>query len=62
MPEWLQLLSNVMPISYGAHALKSVMYMGQGLSDVQYHLFILVGFALVFILLNIIALKKHRKN
>jgi len=39
-----------------------VMYMGQGLSDVQYHLFILVGFALVFILLNIVALKKHRKN
>lgn len=62
MPEWLQGLSKVMPISYGANALKSVMYKGQGLSEVKYELLVLVGFALVFIVLNVIALKKHRKN
>ena len=35
MPEWLQGLSKVMPISYGADALKSIMYKGYGLSDVN---------------------------
>lgn len=62
MPDWLQGLSKVMPISYGANALKSVMYKGEGLSDMTYELLVLVGFALVFIVLNVIALKKHRKN
>ncbi|MFX3673096.1 MAG: ABC transporter permease [Paenisporosarcina sp.] len=62
MPEWLQGLSKVMPISYGANALKNVMYKGQVLSDVQFELMVLVGFAIIFIVLNVIALKKHRKN
>ena len=61
MPEWLQGLSTVMPITYGANALKGVMYKGQGLADVQLELLVLVGFALVFISLNILALKKHRE-
>ncbi|WP_075618659.1 ABC transporter permease [Paenisporosarcina indica] len=61
MPEWLQMFSNVMPISYGANALKSVMYKGQGLGDVQFDILALMGFAVVFIVLNIVALKKHRK-
>jgi len=61
MPEWLQGLSSVMPITYGANALKGVMYKGQGLGDVQFELLVLVGFALVFVSLNILALKKHRK-
>ena len=62
MPEWLQRLSTLMPISHGANALKSVMYKGQGLGDIQFELLVLVGFALVFILINILALKKHRRN
>ncbi|WP_342542301.1 ABC transporter permease [Paenisporosarcina sp. FSL H8-0542] len=62
MPEWLQGLSKVMPISYGADALKSIMYKGYGLSDVKLDVFVLLGFAIVFILLNIVALKKYRKN
>lgn len=62
MPEWLQGLSKVMPISYGADALKSIMYKGYGLSDVKMDVLVLIGFAIVFILLNIVALKKYRKN
>lgn len=62
MPEWLQGLSKVMPISYGADALKSIMYKGYGLSDVKLDVLVLLGFAIVFILLNIVALKKYRKN
>jgi ABC-2 type transport system permease protein len=62
MPEWLQGLSKLMPISYGADALKSIMYKGYGLGDVISNLLVLIGFAILFILLNIVALKKHRKN
>ena len=62
MPQWLQGFSHVMPISYGANALKSVMYKGEGLGDVQFDLLALIGFAVVFIVLNIVALRKHRKT
>ena len=62
MPEWLQGISKLMPISYGADALKSIMYKGYGLIDVSSNLLVLIGFAILFILLNIVALKKHRKN
>lgn len=62
MPEILQGLSKVMPISYGANALKSIMYKGTGFSEILSDLLILLGFAIVFIVLNILALKKHRKE
>lgn len=61
MPEWLQIFSKVMPISYGANALKSIMYKGTGLSEILTDLLVLIGFATVFIALNIVALKKYRK-
>ncbi|PUB16710.1 ABC transporter permease [Paenisporosarcina sp. OV554] len=61
MPEWLQIFSKVMPISYGANALKSIMYKGTGLSEVLTDLLVLIGFATVFIALNIVALKKYRE-
>ena len=61
MPEWLQMFSKIMPISYGADALKSIMYKGMDLSEILTDLVILIGFAVVFIALNIVALKKYRK-
>ena len=61
MPEWLQVFSKIMPISYGANALKSIMYKGMGLSEILTDLVVLIGFATVFIALNIVALKKYRK-
>ena len=61
MPEWLQMFSKIMPISYGANALKSIMYKGMGLSEILTDLVVLIGFATVFIALNIVALKKYRK-
>ena len=61
MPEWLQMFSKIMPISYGADALKSIMYKGMGLSEILTDLVVLIGFATVFIALNIVALKKYRK-
>ncbi|MGB2994397.1 MAG: ABC transporter permease, partial [Paenisporosarcina sp.] len=61
MPEWLQMFSKIMPISYGADALKSIMYKGMDLSEILTDLAVLIGFAVVFIALNIVALKKYRK-
>lgn len=61
MAEWLQNLGRVMPLFYGAEALKAVMYRGEGLADVWGELLVLVLFALLFIVLNIVALKRYRK-
>ena len=61
MADWLQIIAKGMPMYYAGNALVDVMYKGLGISDIQNELLILLGFALVFILLNIITLKKYRK-
>ncbi|WP_099159444.1 ABC transporter permease [Virgibacillus ndiopensis] len=58
---WLDAIGKIMPLTYGADALKEIMIRGQELSAVLGDIGILVGFSLVFILLNILALKQHRK-
>ncbi|ARI79252.1 ABC transporter permease [Halobacillus mangrovi] len=57
---WLQAIGNVMPLTYGAEALRGIMLRGEGWVDFQIHIYILVGFALLFTILNIFALKRHR--
>ncbi|WP_075983287.1 ABC transporter permease [Bacillus massilinigeriensis] len=61
MANWLQVIAKLMPMYYGGDALVSVMYKGLGLSDIKLDLLVLLGFALVFIVLNIFALRKYRK-
>ncbi|MFB3164303.1 ABC transporter permease [Neobacillus sp. 179-J 1A1 HS] len=61
MAGWMQVLAKCMPMYYGGNALVDVMYKGLGLSDIRNDIFVLLGFSLVFILLNIVALKKYRK-
>ena len=61
MASWLQMFGKLMPFYYAADALKGVMYKGLTLSDIAGDLYILLGFALVFIVLNLFALKKYRK-
>lgn len=58
---WLDAFGKIMPLYYGADALKEVMIRGQQLSNVWGDIGILIGFSVVFILLNIAALKRHRK-
>lgn len=60
MAGWLQAIGKIMPMYYAADALKGVMYKGFSLSDITVDLIILSIFALVFIVLNIFALKKYR--
>jgi ABC-2 type transport system permease protein len=60
MPLWLQTIGRILPMTYAADALKSVMYKGFPLTQVGGDLLVLLAFALVFIVLNIFALKKYR--
>ncbi|MBC1603246.1 ABC transporter permease [Listeria rocourtiae] len=61
MADWLQWIAHIMPLYYGADALTSIMVKGEGFSGFATDLYVLVGFTLVFMILNIFALKKYRK-
>lgn len=62
MADWLQAVAKVIPMYYAGDALKGVMYKGLGLSEISGDLFALLIFAVIFIILNIFALKKYRKQ
>jgi len=61
MADWLRGIGKIMPIYYGADALKGLMYKGLSLSDISKDIFVLLTFAIIFIVLNIVTLKKYRK-
>lgn len=61
MPDWMQVIAKCMPMYYGGDALVDVMYKGLAFNDIINDLLVLLGFALVFIVLNIVVLKKYRK-
>ncbi|WP_404455726.1 ABC transporter permease [Virgibacillus necropolis] len=58
---WMDMLGKVMPLTYGADALREVMIRGQALSSIPIDICVILGFSVAFIILNIVALKKHRK-
>jgi ABC-2 type transport system permease protein len=61
-PTWAKILSKIFPMTYGAEALKDVMLRGKSLIDIKYDLLMLVGYAILFLILNTLALKKYRKS
>ncbi|HZG61341.1 MAG TPA: ABC transporter permease [Anoxybacillus sp.] len=61
MAEWLRSLSVVMPLTYGADALREIMIRGNGWNEIALDVYVLLGFSLLFIVLNVIALKKYRR-
>ncbi|WP_168119410.1 ABC transporter permease [Paenibacillus sp. HB172176] len=61
MSPWLRWLSTIMPLKYGADALRSVMIRGQGWQDIDLDLYILIGLSLLFMAANVLALRKHRR-
>lgn len=61
MNPWLQKLSFIMPLYYGADVMQGIMIRGEGWGDFQTNVYVLVGFSLLFALLNVLALKKHRR-
>ncbi|WP_397538780.1 ABC transporter permease [Rummeliibacillus pycnus] len=60
MADWLVNIGRIMPLYYASDAITGVMYKGYGFSDIGIDLSVLLGFALVFIVLNIFSLKKYR--
>lgn len=57
---WLQTLSKFMPLTYGANAMRDIMIKGSSIWDTWPDMTVIIGFMLLFITLNIIALKKYR--
>ncbi len=60
MVEPLQWISKFMPLTYASQALNGVMIRGASFMDILPSLGILLTFTVVFAILNILALKKHR--
>lgn len=60
-PQWMQVLSRVFPITYGAEAMRAVMLRGEGLADMGFDLAVLWGFIAVLFIANIAALRKYRR-
>ncbi|GGA36259.1 ABC transporter permease [Paenibacillus physcomitrellae] len=61
LPDWLAALRFIMPLYYGSQAMTNVMIRGQGWNGIAMDLCVLIGFCVLFTLLNIAALRKHRK-
>lgn len=59
--EWLSWIGPITPLYYAADALRDVMVRGYGWDEIYLNLLALVGFSLLFMILNIIALRKYRK-
>ncbi|MWC26785.1 ABC transporter permease [Paenibacillus sp. MMS18-CY102] len=61
MNPWLQKLSTIMPLYYGADAMRGIMIRGEGWTDIQADAYVLLGFSALFAILNVAALRKHRR-
>lgn len=61
-PKWVNILSHIFPLTYGASALRDVMIRGLGFEQVRGEIMILLGYCIVFLILNALALKKYRRT
>lgn len=60
-PTWMQTLSRLFPITYGADAMRDVMLRGKDFAGISTDLAVLWGFISAFFVLNVLALKKYRR-
>ncbi|MFS0674710.1 ABC transporter permease [Ornithinibacillus sp. 179-J 7C1 HS] len=58
---WLSWIGPMTPLYYAAGALRDVMVRGYGFAEIYPEILILIGFSILFMILNIIALRKYRK-
>jgi ABC-2 type transport system permease protein len=59
--DWLSWIGPVTPLYYAAEALRDVMVRGYGWNEIYMEIFVLLGFSILFMTLNILALRKYRK-
>jgi ABC-2 type transport system permease protein len=58
---WLSWIGPITPLYYAADALRNVMVRGYGWSHIYLDILVLAGFSLLFITINIFALRKYRR-
>lgn len=61
MANWLQPVARIMPLYYGASAMSNVIEKGFTFMDILPKLGILVGFAALFLIFNIISMRRYRQ-
>ncbi|MFD1772556.1 ABC transporter permease [Paenibacillus rhizophilus] len=61
LPLWLQRIGYATPLYYGAQAMMNVMIRGKGWNSIENDVYVLITFSLLFMILNVLALRKHRK-
>ena len=59
-PGWVTFISKMMPLSYATDALQNIMIRGYDFYDIFNDFFVLIGFTVLFILLNMLVLKRQR--
>jgi ABC-2 type transport system permease protein len=59
--DWLSWIGPLTPLYYAAEALRDIMVRGYGWDAIYQDVLVLLGFSALFIILNIIALRKYRK-
>lgn len=60
-PGWMQFLSRLFPVTYGADAMRAVMLRAEGVGGVWLDLVVLWAFIAVLFGANVVALKKYRR-
>lgn len=58
-PLWVQIVSKCFPLTYAGDALRNVMLRGRSLGEVGFDLAMVSGFTLLFIALNVLALRRR---
>ena len=58
MPDYLQWLSAILPLTYAVDGLRNIMLTGKSLLDVGFELSVLIGFALIISILAAITLRR----
>src|SRR5699024_7601203 len=59
-PGWVTFISKIMPLSYATDALQNIMIRGYHFRDISNDFLVLIGFTIIFILLNMVVLKRQR--
>lgn len=61
LPNWIQVISKILPLTYAGNAMNDVIMKGQGVETIASDLGVLVLFIVFFVVLNVVGLKRYRK-
>ena len=59
MPLWSQVIAYASPVTYFMEVIRMIVLKGSGLSDILFHIGVMVGFAILF---NSLAILNYRKT